>query len=207
MDWYWWLVIALAWLGTVGLAVFAGYKWGEKETVDAYRAQLTQRAAEVQERKSDRSDSNPIVCPPPMVGQETVMQWGLRSYHGRLGPRGANVPPEYGVWSLMVEDFYTEASQDLGIARHFNFTDMAALQTKFTATLVMVLDKGLREKAVEAMKKVHADLDITEAEYDRTVAILGRVLQRYKVPAEAFPAVEKIVLTLKPVIAKPVRVA
>jgi truncated hemoglobin YjbI len=205
-DWWWWLVIALAWIGTVALAVLGGYKWGEKETIDKYRAQLTQHAADVQDRKPKPTESNPIVCPPPMVGQETVMQWGLRTYHGRLGVRGANADPEYGVWSLMVEDFYTEAAKDLGIARHFNFTDMAALQRKFTATLVMVLDKGLREQAIKAMEKVHKDFDITEAEYDRTVAVLGEILHHYKVPAEAFPAIEKIVLRLKPVIAKPQRV-
>jgi hypothetical protein len=203
-DWYWWLVIGLAWVGTVAAGVWAGYHWGWREAEQQTDARSTQRPVQ---GLTSKKDSNPIVCPPPMVGDETVMQWGLRTYKGRLGERAANADPEYGVWSLIVADMYRLASQDIGVARHFNFTHMAALQKKFTATLVLVLDKGLRRKSIEAMEKVHRDFDITPAEYDRVVAILVGILQHYRVPEQSYPAITKIVETLKPVIVKPVRVA
>lgn len=210
MEWYWWLVIAIAVVGALAGAAWAGYARGRADTVREYRAQLTQRATEVQRstrRAAPDADSNPMVCPPPMVGDETVMQWALRTYAARPELLPANADPQYGIWSSIVVEMYMQASQDLGVARHFNFTDMAALQEKFTATLVLVFDKGLRRKAIDAMQKVHADFDITPAEYDRVVDMLSTILKRYRVPAEAFPAIQKIVVTLKPVIAKPVRVA
>ena len=211
MDWYWWLVIALAVVGALGGAFYLGYLWGQKDTVREYRAQLTQRAAEQQRRGSARvapkAESNPMLYPPPMVrlpggGEVTVAQWA-KHYHRQINTPGAHDDPEYGIWATIVAQMYNVAGSYVGVARHFNFTDMPALQRKFTAMLWMVLDTGVRESAVGKMKKVHEPFDITEEEYDLVANTLVGILGDYHVPQNAIDQVISIAVALKPVIAKP----
>jgi hypothetical protein len=212
MDWYWWLVIALAVVAALGGSFYLGYLMGQKQGAEEYRAALTQHAADKQRRSArvaPKAESNPMLYPPPMVrfqdGTEvTVAQWA-KHYHRQINTPGAHDDPEYGIWARIVSDMYTQASQYVGVARHFNFTDMEALQKKFTAMLWMVLDTGVREKTVGRMKQVHAGYDITEEEYDLVANILVGILGEYHVPQNSIDQVIEIATALKPVIAKPRR--
>ena len=211
MEWYWWLVIALAVVGALAGATWAGYVLGHRQGVDEYRAAITQRATEVQRRGSARvapkAESNPMLYPPPMVrlpggAEVTVAEWA-KHYHRQINTPGAHDDPEYGIWARIVSEMYTTAGGYVGVARHFNFTDMPALQRKFTAMLWMVLDTGVRESAVGKMKKVHEPFDITDEEYDLVANTLVGILVEYHVPQNAIDQVISIAVALKPVIAKP----
>ena len=220
MDWYWWLVIALAVVGGLAGATWAGYALGHRQGVSEYRAALTQRATGMRGARQPivldlpKAESNPMLYPPPMVrlpdGSEvTVAQWG-KHYHRRPPERDAegNLRPpdeQFGVWSEIVQQMYTVAGSYVGVARHFNFTDMAGLQRKFTAMLWMVLDTGVRQRAVAKMEAVHKDYDISGEEYDLVANTLVGILGEYHVPQNAIDQVIEIAVALKPVIAKPQR--
>ena len=148
---------------------------------------------------------DPLIVPAPLVGHDTVMQWALHYHRDHLTP-GAEVDKEYGVWAAIVEKVIKAATEDIGIRRHFNFTDIPALERKVTAALCLVLDKGLRKNTIEAMTKAHALYDITEREYERFGRVVISVLTDYKVPQNALDGVVDILNALRPAIVKEQRV-
>lgn len=195
----WWIPLAFV----LGLVVGGGgvWIWMRFERADAPMPIADPAPARV----APKAESNPLLIPPPMVSywgvEMTAAQFAMRYHSDNNTPMTSN-DPQYGVWGEITKRMYDAAAGDIGVFRHFQFTDMERLQRHFTATLFLVLDKGVRKANVTALEKAHKNLDITEREYDTVISVLYQLLIDYRMPQNVLDTVAEIGAALKPVIVK-----
>jgi len=206
-DWIW-LIPAFILGLVVGLFVAGALAARRLAEAHADNNKLKEMALSVKGPAHARETNNKLLIPPPMIGDQTAAKWAMTHYAGRptLGAGYAD-DPQYGVWFEITKKMYAAGAGDLGVFRHFQFKDLAALERKFTAMLFMLLDVGIREKTVAKLAEVHKDLDITPREYAVVINALYSILQEYKMPQNVLDTVAKAGAALKPVIVRSASVA
>lgn len=110
--------------------------------------------------------------PPPMVGDETLKQWMVHSYS------------QDGIFARFVDAFYIRAASSHYVRPLFEGKDLNDIKKKFLATLLILLDKGVDERAAATLIKVHLPLNMTVEAYDATMAALETTLVEYRVPED-----------------------
>jgi len=106
----------------------------------------------------------------PTVGNVTLKEWLIHRTQ------------RDNVWNEFVEDFYAKAASNYRVRPYFIGKPMNEIKRKFLATLLIVTDKGVDERAAKTLVERHAHLGITGEAYDSTMGALEETLEQYQVP-------------------------
>lgn len=106
-------------------------------------------------------------------------------------------------WADAVAEFYRRAAADPEVADYFRGVDLERLQRHFTAAMIFLTGRGLRQSTVERIRTAHASIrnsrgePITGPIYDRVIGVLVGILQEWNVPASAIADLARIIGPLR----------
>ncbi|MDK3072562.1 group 1 truncated hemoglobin [Sedimentitalea sp. JM2-8] len=107
----------------------------------------------------------------------------------------------FGIVSKVVMTFYEMVLDSDIVGHHFDHVDMPRLidhQTKFISSLM----GGPASISDERLRAVHAHFDITDAEFDEIVSLLGMALEEHRMDADDIDALARAIDAKRSLIVK-----
>lgn len=110
--------------------------------------------------------------PAPMVNGETAKQWMIHLYNND------------NIWAMFTDSFYVRLHSRPLVWRLFEGKDLNDIKRKFLATLLIMCDKGVNERAAATLVELHMHLNMSVKVYDSVMEALEETLVQYRVPQE-----------------------